>query len=102
MIQLITDQLWHVRNHAPQVHKAYRAICEKDGDKRVEEHRVIYDALVNRDADAARNAMRLHFSRILNKLIATSEAEKVEEIRRQSAEVRQRFSLEHLVNGANS
>ena len=102
MILLITDQLWHVRNHAPQVHKAYRAICEMDGDKRVEEHRVIYDALANHDSDAARNAMRVHFSRILNKLIATSEAEQVEKIRRQSEEVRRRFSLEHLVNGADS
>lgn len=102
MIQLITDQLWHVRNHAPQVHKAYKAICEMDGEKRVDEHRQIYDALVRRDAEAARNAMHLHFSRILNKLIATSEAEKVEEIRRQSAEVRRRFSLQHLVNGEDA
>ena len=98
MIMLITDQLWHVRNHAPQVHRAYKAICEQDGEKRVEEHREIYDALVRRDAEAARQAMHLHFARILNKLIATSEAEKVEEIRKQSAEVRERFSLDHLVS----
>jgi len=91
MILLITDQLWHVRNNAPPVHRAYKAICEKDGDKRVEEHRIIYDALVRRDADAARKAMHLHFSRILKKLIATSEAEKVEEIRRQAEEERQRY-----------
>ena len=97
MIMLITDQLWHVRDHAPQVHRAYKAICENDGAKRVEEHREIYDALVRRDAEAARKAMHLHFSRILNILILTSEAEKVEEIRRQSEEVRKRFSLDHLV-----
>jgi DNA-binding FadR family transcriptional regulator len=97
MILLITDQLWHVRNHAPQVHRAYKAICEEDGQKRVEEHREIYDALVRRDADAARKAMHLHFSRILNKLITTSEAEKFERIRLQSEEVRKRFSLDHLV-----
>jgi DNA-binding FadR family transcriptional regulator len=97
MIMLITDQLWHVRNHAPQVHKAYKSICEEDGLKRVEEHREIYEALVQRDADAARKAMHLHFSRILNKLIATSEAQKFEEIRKQSEKVRKRFSLDHLV-----
>ena len=99
MIMLITDQLWHVRNHAPQVHKAYKSICEEDGLKRVEEHREIYEALVQRDADAARKAMHLHFSRILNKLIATSEAQKFEEIRKQSEKVRKRFSLDHLVTG---
>ncbi len=98
MILLITDQLWHVRNHAPQVHRAYRAICEQDGAKRVEEHREIYEALVRRDAEAARKAMHLHFARILNKLIATSEAEKVEEIRKQSEEVRQRFALGRLAS----
>jgi DNA-binding FadR family transcriptional regulator len=98
MIMLITDQLWHVRNHAPQVHKAYKAICEQDGEKRVEEHREIYDALVRRDAEAARKAMHLHFARILNKLIATSEAQQFEKIRKQSEEVRQRFSLDHLVS----
>lgn len=98
MILLISDQLWHVRDHAPQVHKAYRAICEQDGEKRVEEHREIYNALMKRDAEAARKAMHLHFARILNKLIATSEAEKFEEIRRQSEEVRQRYSLGQLAS----
>lgn len=98
MVLLITDQLWHVRDNAPQVHKAYKAICEEDGDKRVEEHREIYEALVRRDANAARKAMHLHFSRILNKLIATSEAQQFEEIRKQSEQVRKRFSLDHLVS----
>lgn len=97
MILLISDQLWHVRNHAPRVHRAYVAICEQDGEKRVEEHREIYDALVARDAEAARKAMHLHFSRILNKLIEASEAEKLEAIRRQSEEARKRFSMDHLV-----
>ena len=100
MLLLITDQLWHVRNHAPRVHRAYKSICEEDGIKRVEEHREIYEALARRDAESARKAMHVHFSRILNKLIATSEAEKVEEIRRQSQEVRRRFSLDHLVPNA--
>lgn len=97
MIILITDQLWHVRNNAPNVFQAYKAICEADGQRRVDEHREIYEALVKRDAKAAKAAMHEHFARILNKLIATSEAEKFEEIRKQSEEVRKRFSLDHLV-----
>jgi DNA-binding GntR family transcriptional regulator len=64
---------------------------------RVEEHRDIYDALVNRDANAARAAMHEHFARILNKLITTSEAEQIEQARKQAQQVRKRFSLEHLV-----
>ena len=97
MIMLISDQLWHVRNHAPQVFKAYKAICEQDGQKRINEHREIYDALARRDADAARSAMHEHFARILDKLIVTDEAIKLEKIREQSNEVRKRFSLDHLV-----
>ena len=96
MLILLTDQMWQVRNNAPQVFQAYKSICEQDGAKRVEEHRIILDALAKRDAEAARAAMREHFSRILSKLISTTEAKKVEEIRRQSEEVRKRFSLGHL------
>ena len=98
MIMLISDQLWHVRNNAPQVFKAYKAICEQDGQKRIGEHREILDALARGDADAARRAMHEHFARILNKLIVTDEAIKLEKIRRQSNEVRKRFSLDHLVS----
>lgn len=98
MIIRITEQLWHVRNNAPQVHQAYKLICEQDGAKRVEEHREIYEALLHRDPTAARAAMHEHFARILNKLIATTEAEKYKEIQKQSEEVRRRYSLGHLLS----
>ncbi|MBT8069169.1 MAG: FadR family transcriptional regulator [Xanthomonadales bacterium] len=100
MLVTIIEHMWHVRNNAPIVARAYKAICDQDGLKRVEEHREIYQALVNRDPGAARAAMHQHFALILNKLIATSEAEQVEEARRKAAEVRKRFSLEHLVKQA--
>lgn len=98
MLRSVIEHMWYVRNNAPQVYHAYKAICEQDGARRVEEHREIYDALVKRDAKAARAAMHEHFARILNKLIATTEAEQVEMIRKQSEEVRKRFSLDHLVS----
>lgn len=98
MLVRVIDHLWHVRNNAPQVFRAYKAICEQDGATRVDEHEVIYDALARRDAHAARAAMHEHFARILNKLIATSEAEQIEQARKQAQEVRQRFSLDHLVS----
>ena len=100
MMETLINQMWHVRNHAPHVFTAYQATCEQEGEGRIEEHRMIYDALVRRDAAAARKAMHHHFARILNKLIATSEAKKFEEIKRQSEEVRRRFSLDHLAPNA--
>jgi DNA-binding FadR family transcriptional regulator len=97
MLVSVIENLWHVRNNAPQVFHAYKAICELDGATRVEEHRQIFDALVKRDAEAARSAMHEHFSRILNKLIQTSEAEQIARARQQAEEVRRRFSLGRYV-----
>jgi DNA-binding FadR family transcriptional regulator len=99
MLVSIIEHLWHVRNNAPQVFNAYKTICEIDGATRVEEHRQIYEALLRRDAAAARAAMHEHFARILNKLIDTSEAAQIEEARKQAQAVRERFLLDHLVNG---
>ena len=100
MLVSIIEHMWHVRNTAPQVSIAYKAICDQDGAKRIEEHREIYEALVKRDPVAARAAMHQHFALILNKLIATSEAAQIEKARRQAEEVRKRFSLDHLANQA--
>lgn len=100
MLITVIENMWHVRNNAPLVSRAYKAICDQDGAKRVEEHHEIYNALAQRDPKAARAAMHQHFALILNKLIATTEAEQVELARREAQEVRKRFSLDHLV--ANS
>lgn len=97
MLVSVIENMWYVRNNAPQVSRAYRAICEQDGEKRVEEHREIFQALSRRDPKAARAAMHQHFALILNKLIATTEAEQVEQARKEAHEVRKRFSLDHLV-----
>ena len=99
MLVSVIENMWFVRNNAPQVSRAYKAICEQDGKKRIEEHREIFDALSRRDAKAARAAMHQHFALILNKLIATTEAEKVEKARKEAQKVRERFSLDHLVEG---
>lgn len=97
MLVAVIEHMWHVRNNAPLVSRAYKAICEQDGAKRVEEHHEIYQALARRDPKAARAAMHQHFALILNKLIATTEAEQVDQARREAQEVRKRFSLDHLV-----
>ena len=97
MMESIINQMWHVRDHSPDVFRAYQAICEQDGARRVEEHREIFEALSKRDEDAARRAMHHHFARILNKLISTMEDEQVKAVRQKTSEVRKRFSLDHLV-----
>jgi len=97
MLAEVIEHMWYVRNNAPLVSRAYRAICEQDGAKRVDEHHEIFRALSARDPKAARAAMHQHFALILNKLIETTEAEQVELARREAQEVRKRFSLDHLI-----
>lgn len=100
MLASVIDNLWYVRDNSPQVRQAYEAICQSDGQARIDEHAAILDALGKHDARAAREAMHQHFARILEKLIAVDEAEQVEKIRRKALESRQRFSLNHLVPNA--
>lgn len=98
LLASVIDNLWYIRDNSPKVHAAYQAICEIEPESRVDEHREILEALKKRDSRAARAAMHAHFSRILNKLIAVTEQAQVEEIRRQTLESRQRFSLNHLAS----
>ncbi len=100
MLATMIDNLWQIRDNSPFIHKAYQAVCETDGRRRVQEHQEIFDALKSRDADAARSAMHAHFSRLLNKLIAAHESEQIELARRRALESRRRFSLNHLAVGA--
>lgn len=96
MVSSVIDNLWYIRDNAPEIHQAYQSICETEPQAIVEEHREILVALKQRDPRAAREAMHEHFSRILNKLIAASEKAQVDEIKRKTLESRERFSLNHL------
>lgn len=98
MLIEIAKNLWAIRGNSPMVHRSYQAICELDGEKRVDEHVEILQAIKDRDPLAARKAMHGHFARILDKLIVADEQQKFDEIRRKTLESRQRFSLNHLAS----
>ena len=99
MLTKVIDDLWYVRDNSPEIHKAYKSICETDWKARVDEHKEILSALQKHDSRAARAAMHEHFSRILSKLIAIQEEEQLKEIRQKAQESRERFSLDHLASG---
>ena len=96
MLIAIAKNLWAIRDNSPMVHRSYQAICEMDGEKRVDEHMEILQAIKDRDPSAARKAMHGHFARILDKLIVADEQQQFDEIRRKTLESRERFSLNHL------
>ena len=87
----IMEQLWRMRTKIDAVKCVYAAVCAKDASHRVDEHSQILDALKARDPEAARQAMRHHFQRLLEALLETSEQQAIDAARKASNANRARF-----------
>lgn len=85
--------LWRIRNEAPQVAQVYGNVCKGGFEDRVQEHMAVLEAIRNRDPNAARNAMREHFSRLFEAMLAAEEKEALAELRKKTLEHRDRFKL---------
>ncbi|MDX1294478.1 MAG: FadR/GntR family transcriptional regulator [Hyphomonas sp.] len=83
--------LWRMRTEVDAVRRVYSAVCHADSSHRVSEHSEVLEALRKRDPQAARIAMRGHFSRLLEALLDVSEQQAIEDARRKSHEIRARF-----------
>lgn len=90
------DKLWDIQEHSVDILAVHKSVCKKDGQKRLAEHRDILQSLENRDPQAARQAMRRHFSRTIDALHDATEARAVEVVRQQVYERRKRFSIDRL------
>jgi DNA-binding FadR family transcriptional regulator len=98
VLSLLIAQLWDVQENLDNVRVVHEAVCMKDAPRRLAEHKAIYDALAEGDASAARVAMRSHFSRSLSALHETTEEAAVSEVRRIVSKMRERFSIERMVD----
>lgn len=87
------ENLWRMRSEAVQVQSIYNSVCKQDAKSRELEHRAILDALKARDSSAARNAMRAHFTRMIEALLVASEAEAYRQVKQQASESRSRFLM---------
>jgi DNA-binding FadR family transcriptional regulator len=85
--------LWRMRNEAPRVVQVYSNVCKSGFEDRIEEHQAVLDAIRNRDPNAARLAMREHFSRLFETMLAAEETEAIVQLRRKALEHRHRFKL---------
>lgn len=85
--------LWKFRMEDPEVRRTHESICHHDGDARQNEHAAVVEALRRRDAKAARQAMRLHFSRLLEAMLDATEQQERLELERKAAESRSRFLI---------
>lgn len=91
MIIFVIESMWKMRTESPKLQKIYQSVCDKDSSHREDEHRLILQALKDRDSNAARQAMRGHFTRILEALIESSEKEAYQAIKQKTSEYRSRF-----------
>ena len=83
--------LWTIRDKLEPIKKIHQDICMSDGKARSDEHSAVFDALRDRDPDAARTAMREHFNRLLETMLDATEEQAFEEVRKKSTESRRRF-----------
>ncbi|HEV7287076.1 FadR/GntR family transcriptional regulator [Sphingomonas sp.] len=89
----VIKQLWRMRTEMPEVRTTYASVCQHDGRTRQREHAAIVDALRVGDSGAARIAMRQHFNRLLEAMLDATEEREISELRRKSAESRERFLM---------
>lgn len=98
VLSLLIQQLWDVQESMDNIRLAHQAVCMQDKPRRLAEHTAIYDALAKGDSSAARMAMRNHFARTLSALHETTEEAAVSEVRRQVLQMRERFSIDRMVD----
>lgn len=98
LLQKLIESLWDLQEGLDHINNAHHSICIPDPDIRLQEHREILDALTNRDAQAARLAMRKHFGRAIDALHTATEEEAVAKVRRQFSRTRERFSSNRIID----
>jgi len=87
------ESLWRMRTEAAKLQAVYKSVCDHGSEDREREHRDILDALRTRDSDKAREAMREHFTRMIEGLLKASEEKAYQEVKRQAAESRSRYLM---------
>lgn len=98
MIIFVIESMWNIRTENQELEKVYREVCDRDSAHREKEHLEILKALQRRDPIAARQAMRTHFTTIIEALLTVSEKGAYEEIQLKSSENRARFLMaSHIV-----
>lgn len=87
------QMLWDARARSPQNRSMSAKVRSLGIKPRIDEHVVIVNALKKRDANAARNAMRDHLTRVLEAMFNATETEELEKARAQLAAKRKRYAI---------
>ncbi|WP_185232182.1 FadR/GntR family transcriptional regulator [Teredinibacter franksiae] len=89
----VCEHLWKLRNNSPISARILEKVRQAGSKPRIDEHRMVLEALEKRDPIEARAAMREHLTRVIQQLLDATEATAVEEARRSVERNRSRFSL---------
>lgn len=85
------ETYWRMREELPAVKRTYESICDDDPRARAKEHQEILEALLARDSDRARTAMRTHFHRLIGTMLDVTEREAMREVQERVSQSRERF-----------
>ena len=96
-IKMVVEKMWSLRDNRGEIQDAYQNVCQSSDLDRLEEHRMIYNALKKHNSAEARSAMHQHFNRLINSLFEASEAREMEEVKKKANEKRGLYSLDHVV-----
>lgn len=97
MIQTV-ESLWKLRKEHHTSGNELDNMCIKEKQKTINEHREILDALKEGDANKSRQAMHLHFNRMINQLFDESETKAFEEVRLKHFVKRGKYSIDRFTS----
>ena len=90
------NYLWDIQENLNHIHEAHQSVCIKGRRTRDADHLAIYEAIAAGDANTARNAMRSHFSDLLEAMHAATERQAVADAKLKVSQMRERFSVGEL------
>lgn len=88
----IIEDLWDERDNSILTKRMYQTARNSGIKPSIDEHKQVYYALKERDAQKARALMRAHLIRVIDSILTATEIEAVEEARKKSLQSRERFS----------
>ncbi len=96
-IVTVVEDLWDMRYRSPLCRHMLERARQVGVKPRIDEHRVLLDALTARDPQRARQAMREHLHRVIDAILAATELEAVERARDEVAARRTEFARRRAI-----
>ncbi|PNU03453.1 GntR family transcriptional regulator [Novosphingobium guangzhouense] len=101
LVAQTVEHLWDLREQSPLCRHMFEQARQVGINPRPDEHRRVYDALVQRDSEQARSAMRAHLMRVSEDLLAVTELQLIEKAKQEIGEKRRRIARSPLADASH-